>query len=366
MNPVPMFDYRAQLESLRGEMMAAIARVLDSGTLILGPEVERFEQAMARSLGGGTTIGCNSGTDALVLAFRALGIGAGDQIVTVANTAVPTVSAIRMVGAVPVFVDVDPRTALMDLDRLPAVLGPRTKAIVPVHLYGNMVDVEALRERLRGRELPIIEDCAQAQGASLRGRPAGTIGTIGAYSFYPTKNLGAYGDGGACWTADPALAARMKSLRMYGFEDAYYAERDGINSRLDPLQAAVLATKLPHLPAFVALRQQLAARYDERLPPRIVRIAAAAGVAHGRHLYVVRVPDRDAVRAALDGRGIKTGVHYPFPIHRMRAYAELGYADGSLPHTEALAREVLSLPLFPELPQASVDQVAAALDQVVR
>jgi aminotransferase EvaB len=366
MNPVPMFDYRTQLAALRSEVMAAIARVLDSGTLILGPEVERFEQAMAAALGGGCVVGCNSGTDALVLAFRALGIGAGDEVITVANTAVPTVSAIRMVGAVPVFVDVDPATALMTLDAVSAALSPRTKAIVPVHLYGNMVDVERLQALLGSRQLPIVEDCAQAQGATLRGRAAGTIGTIGAFSFYPTKNLGAYGDGGACWTADRQLAARMKSLRMYGFEDAYYAERDGINSRLDPLQAAVLATKLPHLPHFVHRRQELAARYDQRLPARIVRIATAAGVSHGRHLYVVRVADRDAVRAALEARGIRTGVHYPHPIHRMRAYDGLGYRDGSLPHTEALAREVLSLPLFPELESVAVDRVVAALDAVVR
>ena len=368
MSDVPMFDYRAQLRPLRDEMLAAITRVLDSGTLILGPEVERFERAFAASQGGGHGVGVNSGTDALVCAFLALGVQPGDEIVTVPNTAVPTVSAIRAVGAMPVFVDVDPTTALMDLDRLPAAVSARTKVVVPVHLYGNMVDVERLRQVLDGcgSRASIVEDCAQAQGASLRGRLAGTIGDIGAFSFYPTKNLGAYGDGGACLTRDPALAERLRSHRMYGFAGAYYAERDGINSRLDPIQAAILGVKLPHLPAWVERRRALAALYDRSLPPHVPRVVAAADVAHGYHLYVVRVQDRDRVRDELRARGVTTGVHYPHAIHRMRAYAELPCAAQSLPHSEALAREVLSLPLWPELGEDAVQRVAAAVAAVVR
>lgn len=368
MSDVPMFDYRAQLAPLRDEMLAAITRVLDSGTLILGPEVERFERAFAAAQGGGHGVGVNSGTDALVCAFLALGVEPGDEIVTVPNTAVPTVSAIRAVGAMPVFVDVDPNTALMDLDQVSAVVGERTKVVVPVHLYGNMVDVERLRQVLDGlgSRASIVEDCAQAQGASLRGRLAGTLGDVGAFSFYPTKNLGAYGDGGACWTADPVLAARLRSHRMYGFENAYYAERDGINSRLDPLQAAVLSTKLPHLAGWVQRRQALAERYDRGLPRGVVRIAPAPGVRHGYHLYVVQVDDRDAVRAALQQRGIGSGVHYATPIHRMRAFAALPCSTQSLPHAERLAQRVLSLPMWPELEEAAVDRVLAALAAVVR
>ena len=366
MSEIPMFEYRAQLAPLRAEVLAAIARVLDSGTLILGAEVERFEQAFAAAHGGGHTVGVNSGTDALVIALLGLGVRPGDEILTVANTAVPTVSAIRMVGAVPVLVDVDPTTALMDLTQVEARLSSRTKVVVPVHLYGNMVDVEALQQLLAGRGVRIVEDCAQAQGATLRGRPAGTIGDVGAFSFYPTKNLGAYGDGGACWTRDADLAARLRSHRMYGFEGAYYAERDGINSRLDPLQAAVLGVKLPHLPAWVARRRALAARYDRLLPARVGRVVAAPDVAHGYHLYVVRVPERERVRVSLRERGILTGVHYPHAIHHMRAYADLPGVQASLPHSEALAREVLSLPLWPELADDAVDRVAAALAEVVR
>ena len=355
------FDYRAQLAGIRGEIDAAIARVLDSGTLILGPEVQRFERGFAAWLGGGHAVGVNSGTDALAVALRALGIAAGDEVITVPNTAVPTVSAIRMVGAVPVFADVDPATALLDLDRLPRRLTPRTRAIVPVHLFGNVVDVEALQDLVRGRGIAVLEDCAQSHGATLRGRPAGTFGDAAAFSFYPTKNLGACGDGGLCFTRDAALAEQMRRIRMYGFADGGHAEREGVNSRLDELQAAILSVKLRHLDGWVARRRALARRYDELLPAAVTRIAPAAGVAHAWHLYVVRVPDRDAVRSRLEQRGIATGVHYPTPIHLMRGYAFLGLGEGHAPAAELLAQEVLSLPLYPELGEADVAQVCAAL-----
>ncbi|HEX6811686.1 MAG TPA: DegT/DnrJ/EryC1/StrS family aminotransferase [Planctomycetota bacterium] len=365
MKPVVMFDYREQLAALRPELMAAVTRVLDSGTLILGPEVERFEQAFAGTLGGGGAVGVNSGTDALAIALRALGIGPGDEVLTVANTAVPTVSAIRSTGATPVFCDVAPDTALLDVDDAVRRTGPRTRAIVPVHLYGNVVDVERLAARLSGSGVRIVEDCAQCHGALLRGKPAGTFGDAAAFSFYPTKNLGAFGDGGLCYANDPQLVARMRSIRMYGFEKSYYAEREGINSRLDPLQAALLGVKLPHLKHYVARRRKLAARYDKALSPRIRRVAAAKDAAHSFHLYVVRVPERERVREALQQRGIATGVHYPEPIHLMRGYAFLGLAKGHLPHSELLAAEVLSLPLYPELPEASVDRVASELNTLL-
>jgi dTDP-4-amino-4,6-dideoxygalactose transaminase len=361
MNPIPMFDYRAQLATIRGEIDAAIARVLDSGTLILGEEGKRFEQAVATRLGGGHAVGVNSGTDALVIALQAMGVGPGDEVVTVPNTAVPTVSAIRMTGATPVFTDVDPETALLDLRSLPRRLTAKTRAIVPVHLYGNVVDIEALQELVRGRGIRVLEDCAQCQGATLRGKPAGSLGDAAAFSFYPTKNLGAFGDGGLCFTRDADLAEQMRRIRMYGFAGAYYAEREGMNSRLDELQAAILSVKLRHLDAWVARRRVLASRYDAQLPPKARRLPAGAGVEHAYHLYVVRVAERDRVRQRLAEQGIMTGIHYPTPIHRMRGYAFLGLNAGHAPVAEQLAQDVLSLPLYPELAEAAVDRVCEAL-----
>jgi aminotransferase EvaB len=361
MNSIRMFDYGAQLAAIRGDIDAAIARVLDSGTLILGGEVRRFEQQFAGWLGGGHAVGVNSGTDALAIGLRALGVGPGDEVITVPNTAVPTVSAIRMAGALPVFADVDPDTALLDIARLPRHLTPRTRAIVPVHLYGNVVDVEAVQDAVRGRGIAVLEDCAQSHGALLRGRPAGTFGDAAAFSFYPTKNLGAFGDGGLCFTRDRALAEQMRRLRMYGFADAYYAECEGVNSRLDELQAAILGVKLRHLDGWIARRRALARCYDAQLPAGIARVVPAPGVEHGRHLYVVRVADRDAVRRRLEEQGVATGVHYPTPVHRMRGYAFLGLADGHAPVAERLAREVLSLPLWPELAETDVARVCEAL-----
>ena len=363
--PIAMFDYREEYRALRGELLAAIERTLESGHLVLGPEVAAFEAAFAASLGGGGAVGVNSGTDALVVALRALGVGPGDEVVTVALTAVPTVSAIRETGATPVFCDVDERTALMDLDQVPEFLTERTRAVVPVHLYGNVVDVSRLRRLLGGRPVAIVEDCAQAHGARLRGALAGTLGDAAAFSFYPTKNLGAYGEGGLCWSADPALVERMRWLRMYGFRERNHAEIEGRNSRLDELQAAILAVKLPHLAARIQRRRTLAARYDEGLAPEIERVATATGVEHGRHLYVVQVPEREHVQARLAEQGIATGVHYPIPIHRMRTYRFLGCEVGQLPRTERLAARVLSLPLYPELPEASVDRVCEALNAAI-
>jgi dTDP-4-amino-4,6-dideoxygalactose transaminase len=260
---------------------------------------------------------------------------------------------------------VDPRTALMDLDELPRRITPRTRAIVPVHLYGNAVDVPRIREIIGPRAIRIVEDCAQAHGATLHGRMAGTLGDVGAFSFYPTKNLGAYGDAGLCYSADPERVRRMRMIRMYGFEGRYYAEIEGVNSRLDELQAAILRVKLGHLPQWLEQRRRLARAYDRELPPGVVRLPAGPGVNHAYHLYVVSLPGRDRVREALRARGIDTGIHYPYPIHRMRAYAFLGYAAGALPNTERLAESVLSLPLYPELPEEAVRRVCVALGEVL-
>ncbi len=359
------FDYLEELNFLRKDVLAAITRVLDSGRLILGPEVERFEQGFGAWLGGTNVVGVGNGTDAITITLRGLGIGPGDEVITVANTAVPTVSAIREVGAMPVFCDVDEDTALLDVSVVDRCITERTRAILAVHLFGNVVDIAELRARVGRRDIAIIEDCAQAHGASFGGALVGTLGDAATFSFYPTKNLGAYGDGGACVTRDDDLAARMRSIRMYGFEDRYYSVREGVNSRLDELQAAILSVKLPHLGPHVARRREIAARYNEGLVPLVKRIGTTPGSEAAFHLYVIRVPDRDRVKTELAEREIATGIHYPFPIHRMTAYESLGYAAGSLPVTERLAGEILSLPMYPELPNADVDRVVAGVNAAV-
>jgi aminotransferase EvaB len=362
---IPTFDLAAQLASVRAEVLAAIERVLASGRVILGPEGEEFEREFAATLSPDLHgVGVASGTAALVVALRALGAGPGDEVVTVANTAVPTVSAIREVGATPVFCDVSPETALMNLAQLPALLSPRTRVVLPVHLFGNPVDIDALRVALAGSEVRVLEDCAQAHGASLRGRPVGNGGDACAFSFYPTKNLGAYGDAGLCASRDAAVADSMRSLRSYGLEGGA-AVREGWNARLDEVQAAILRAKLPHLSGWVKRRRELAERYEARLPDGVERLRTTPDARHACHLFVVRLRNREAVREVLEARGISTAIHYPTPVHRMPAYAFLGLGEGSLPATERLAGEILTLPLYPELPDAAVDRVCAALADAI-
>jgi aminotransferase EvaB len=366
MMSVPAFDYLEQYRLIASEVEQAVREVLASGQLVLGPQVARFERAFADYLGEGVgAVAVNSGTDALAVLLMAMGIGPGDEVITVPNTAVPTVSAIRMAGATPVLCDVDPETALMDLSGLERHITPATRAVIAVHLYGNAVDIAALRERIGARPIRIIEDCAQAHGARLDGRMVGTLGDAAAFSFYPTKNLGAYGDGGACVSRDEALLAECRKVRMYGFEQTYCSVREGVNSRLDEVQAAVLNVKLPYLPRWVARRREIAAWYDEGLPPLLRRVVPGRGVEHAYHLYVVRAPQRDRLRAALAEQGVGTGIHYPYPIHRMPAYAWMGLGDGSLPVAERLAREVLSLPMYPELDRPRVQAVIDAVHRVM-
>jgi len=364
---IKMFDYRDQYLDLENEVLDAVKRVLRSGELILGSEVERFEAGFSEFLGHGThSLGVANGTDALVICLMALGVGPGDEVITVANTAVPTVSAIRMVRATPVFVDVDPDTALMDLSLVPGLITPKTRAIIPVHLFGNAVNMPALLEIARAHNIPVIEDCAQAHGTLINGRAAGTFGHAAAFSFYPTKNLGAYGDGGLCATTDAALAKEMRRIRKYGFDDLYYAEREGINSRLDEVQAAILNIKLSHLPAQLQKRRALAKVYQAGLPSALKHMSAPSNVEHAYHLFVVRTKnERDALRTALADHKIQTGIHYPFPIHRMRGYAFLDYQDHSLPVTEALAKQIVSLPLYPELPIESAQRVLDTLHEIL-
>lgn len=357
-------DLRPQYAAIREEIDAAVRRVLERGWFILGPEVEAFEAEFAAYCGARYAVGVGSGTEALHLALWACGVGPGDEVVTVAHTAVPTINAISLTGARPVFVDVDPVTYTMDPAAAAAAITPRTRALLPVHLYGHPADMAPLQALAQRHGLWLIEDAAQAHGAEYRGTRVGRLGHLAAFSFYPTKNLGAYGDGGMVVTDDAALAERLRLLRNYGQTDRYHHQVEGLNSRLDELQAAVLRVKLRHLEAWTAARRERAARYAAGLPG-VRTPTEAPGARHVYHLYPVHVPQRAQVQERLAAAGIGTLVHYPIPAHLQPAYAHLGVPRGALPVTERLADEELSLPMYAELPLEQVDYVAATLARVL-
>lgn len=364
---VPLLDLHRQIEAMRPEIEAAIAGVLDRGWFILGQEVTRFEAEFAAYCGVKYAVGVASGTDALHLALRAVGVGPGHDVITVANAGVPGVAAIELAGGRPVFVDVDPVTHTMDPALVEAAITPQARAILPVHLYGHPADMDPIMEIARRHGLAALEDAAQAHGASYKGRRVGSIGHVSCFSFYPTKNLGAYGDGGAVVTDDPHLAERVRRLRQYGWEKQYYSATRGVNSRLDELQAAILRAKLRHLEAWNARRRQIAARYNALLGGSpLVLPAEAPDAVHVYHLYVVRSERRDALREGLRRAGVGTAIHYPLPAHLQEAYRDLGWRPGSLPVTERLAGEVLSLPMFPELTDEEIEQVVAAVTNATR
>ncbi|MBM3504002.1 MAG: DegT/DnrJ/EryC1/StrS family aminotransferase [Alphaproteobacteria bacterium] len=362
---IPQTDPRASYLEHRGAIDRAIQVALESGRYILGDEVKRFEQEFAAFNGARHAVGVGSGTDALVLALRALDVGPGDTVATVAHTAVATVAAIELVGAHPLLLDVDPVDFTLDVAELADVLkrGARIKAIVPVHLYGHPARIDDLLGFARDYGLRVIEDCAQAHGATIGGRTVGTLGDVGCFSFYPTKNLGAFGDGGAVITNDEALARRVVELREYGWRERYVSATAGQNSRLDELQAAILRVKLATLPRDNQRRQALAAHYDAGLAGTpLATPARRAGVSHVFHQYVVRAERRESLRAALAAAGIGTAVHYPVPVHRQPAYAgRIAVGPAAMRHTEPLAKQVLSLPMYPQLPGDAVKQVIAAV-----
>ena len=361
---IPLVDLKAAYRRLQAEIDAATARVLAGGWYILGPEVSAFEAEFAAYLGVEHAVGVASGTDAVLLALRALGVGPGDEVITVAHTAVATVAAIELAGATPRFVDIDPVTYTLDPARLAAAITSRTRAIIPVHLYGAPADVDAVLTVARAHHLLVIEDCAQAHGARYRGQRVGTLGDAAAFSFYPTKNLGALGDGGAVATNRPEVAERLRLLRQYGWRERYVSDVAGTNSRLDELQAAILRVRLRHLDAENEARRRLAARYDAALAGLPITLPTfRPDDCPVYHLYVIRTAARDALAAHLRDCGIGTAVHYPAPVHRQPAYAHLGYGPGSLPATEAAAAEVLSLPMYPDLSEAAVDAVVAAIGE---
>lgn len=355
-------DLKSQHRDLRREIREALEGVLDEGWFVLGRQGEAFEEEFARYCGVAHCVGVGSGTEAIHLALLACGVEPGDDVATVALTAVPTCSAISFAGARPVFVDVDPRAFTMDPNRLEAAITPRTKAILPVQLYGQCADMDPILEIGRRRGIPVIEDSCQGHGAEYRGRRTGSMGAMAAFSFYPTKNLGACGDGGAVTTDDPELADRLRLLRNYGQRKRYYHERKGFNSRLDEMQAAILRAKLPHLEGWNEERRRKAALYDGLL--RGVVLPHQADYArHVYHLYVIRSGRRNDLQRHLAEEGIGSLIHYPVPVHLQEAYRDLGLQPGDLPETERAAEEILSLPLYPELPDEAIAQVAEAVNR---
>jgi dTDP-4-amino-4,6-dideoxygalactose transaminase len=356
-------DLTRQYQALKSEIDAAVAEVLASGHYIMGPRAKAFEQEIATFLGTPHAIAMNSGTDALHLALRALEIGPGDEVVTTAFTFAATSEAIGILGATPVLVDIDPATFNLRPDLVEKAITARTKAIIPVHLFGQPCDMGPLLDLAQSRGIPIVEDCAQSIGATWQGRQTGTLGTIGCFSFFPSKNLGAAGDGGMCVTADAGLAERMRMLRSHGWKRKYFQEIIGVNSRLDEIQAAVLRVKLPHLQTWNSRRRALADRYDTLLSglEGASRPGRLPGTEPVFHQYCVRVPGRDDVMAAMRESGIETQVYYPYPLHLLPIHAPLGFGEGAFPEAERASREVLALPMFPELTESEQMRVRDAL-----
>jgi dTDP-4-amino-4,6-dideoxygalactose transaminase len=359
---IPFVDLQAQYRSLKAEIDAAVGRVLDNAQFVLGPAVSSFEQEFAAYCTTREAIAVNTGTSALHLALLASGVGPDDEVITVPFTFVATVAAIEYAGARPVFVDIEPEFATMDPAAIEAAITPRTKAIVPVHLYGQPADMDPILEIARRRGLAVIEDACQAHGAEYHGRRCGAMGTLGCFSFYPGKNLGAYGEGGAVVTNDPALAAQIRLLRSWGEETRYLHKYRGFNYRMDGIQGAILGVKLRYLERWTEARRAHAATYARLLAGTGVSVPRERpGGRHVHHVYAVRLAQRDAWRAALTDAGVQTGVHYPIPVHLQPAYADLGYERGDFPVAERLAEEVLSLPMFPELTETQIGEVAAVL-----
>jgi len=363
---VPLLDLSAQYRPLRVELLDAVTRVCDSQRFIGGPEVEGLERELAACLGVSHAVGVSSGTDALLIALMALEVGSGDEVITSTYSFFATAGAIARVGAHPVLVDIDADTFNIDASAAAAAITSRTRAIIPVHLFGQSADLDPILEAASRGSVAVVEDAAQAIGATYKGRPLGAWGRIGCFSFFPSKNLGAFGDGGLVTCADETLARRLRLLRNHGMEPKYYHHLVGGNFRLDALQAAVLRVKLPHLASWSAARQRNARRYrtlfTEAGLDGLVRLPSEAP--HRTHIYnqfVIRVPDRDGLRAHLERRGIGTAIYYPVPFHLQTCFTDLGYASGAFPMAEAAARESLALPIYAEL---SGEQQAAVVERI--
>jgi aminotransferase EvaB len=363
---IRVWDYLREYEKEKKEIHSAIEKVLSSGRLILGESVKNFEEAFAGYCGVKFGVGVNSGTDALFLGLKALGVGAGDEVITVANTAVPTVSAIVATGARPVFVDINPSTYLMDTSLIDSVITENTKCILPVHLYGQCVDMKSVNDIASANNLKVIEDCAQSHGALFNGQKAGSMSDLAAFSFYPTKVLGGFGDGGMIITSAENLYAKLRRLRFYGMEKTYYSEEPGYNSRLDELQAEILLRKLSHIDEYIARRKELAGQYNRLLVTTSLTLPKTIpGNEHVYHLYVCRHPERDEIISRLQINNIFVNINYPWPIHTMRGYTYLGYREGDLPHTEKAANEIFNLPMYPSLTDDEQKIVIAELCEIL-
>ncbi len=355
---IPLVDLQAQYATIQPAIDAAIQEVISTSSFVMGPAVARFEQAFADFCGVAHCIGVSNGTAALELTLRALSVGPGNEVITPSHTFIATAEAISNVGATPVFVDIDPTTYNLDPQAVAAAVTPKTRAILPVHLYGQPADLTAIKQVAKEHNLVVIEDAAQAHGATWQGRPVGGLATAACFSFYPGKNLGAYGDAGAVTTNDAALAEQIRLLRNHGRRSKYVHDIVGTNERIDTLQAAILGAKLPHLSAWTVARQTAAARYHELLADcEVVLPQLHPDATSAWHLYVIRTPQRDQLLAQLQKEGVGAGIHYPVPLHLQPAYAALGYRRGELPVTEAVADSCLSLPLFPELNAAQQERI---------
>lgn len=364
---VPFVDLRAQYHSIKPEIDAAIFKILESSQFVLGDEVAAFELEFAAYCGAAQGIAVNTGTSALHLAMLAAGIGPGDEVVTVAHTFVATVAAIRYTGARAVFVDIDPATFTMDPARLEAAITKRTKAIIPVHLYGHPADMDPILEVARRRKIVVIEDACQAHGAKYKGRPVGSLGDMGCFSFYPGKNLGAYGEGGLVATNNEAWSKTIRMLRDWGQDRKYHHLLAGYNYRMEGMQGAILRVKLRYLEKWTEARRAHAARYRDLLAGCAATLPTeAAWARHVYHVYAVRTPDREGLMKSLAEQGIQTAIHYPVPVHLQPAYADPAYGKGSLPVTEQAAGEVVSLPMFPEMTAAHENAVGAALRSIAK
>jgi len=364
---VPLVDLRKGYLAHRNEIDSAIRRVLDSGWYILGPEVTAFESAFAKNCGAKEAIGVGNGTDAIVIALRALDIGEGDVVFTVSHTAVATVAAIEMTGAKPVLIDIDPKTYTIDPQKLETTVerfagDGKPRAVIAVHLYGQPCDIDAISAICRKYDLNLIEDCAQAHGATYKGNHVGTYGAISTFSFYPTKNLGAFGDGGAIITHDPNLAERCRALRQYGWHKHYISDLAGMNSRLDEMHAAILNVRLQYLHEEIASRRNVAKIYNESLAEHVTIPSVRPDCEHAYHLYVIRSGNRDDLRAKLQASGIGCGIHYPQPIHLQNAYKHrIGLGFGGMEETELAATQILSLPMHGFLEKQDIDAIIDAV-----
>lgn len=361
---VPLVDLKAQYKPLKEEILEGIAHSLEGMWLFLGENVQAFETEFSEFCGSKYGIGVSEGTTALHVILRAMEIGPGDEVITVSHTFVATAEAIVLAGATPVFVDIDPETCLMDVSQIEDKITPRTKAILPVHLYGQIVDMDPLLEIAERHGLRVIEDACQAHGAYYKDRRAGTLGDAGAFSFYFSKNLGAYGEGGFITTKDDEIARRIRMIRDHGSERKYYHDLMGLNARLDELQAVVLRAKLPHLEEWTRMRREHAAQYNELLENAPIKTPVERPErSHVYHLYVIRTPHRDEMLGYLKENGVGAGIHYPVPIHLQKSMAYLGYTEGSLPVTEQVTSEIISLPMYAEMTSEQIQYVADKVRQ---